>query len=130
MCNSILSSAMYLARAFSNSDVNNSMSTPTSHLPNAASSRWFYSLASLSLLVLMFIGFQLFYLQGKSFPGRPLTPPIRTFIIVHGSLMTAWMLLAVVQPLLVGTGRKRLHMKFGMFGVALAASMILVGVRI
>jgi hypothetical protein len=44
--------------------------------------RWFYSAASLSLLVLMFIGFQLFYLQGMAYPGRPLTPPIRTLLIV------------------------------------------------
>lgn len=107
------------------------MSTPPLHPPIAAPrSRWFYSLASLSLLAIMFIGFQLFYLQGKAYPGRPLTPPIRTLILVHGSLMTAWMLLAVAQPLLVGAGRKRLHMKLGALGVALAVGMVLAGLRI
>ena len=95
-----------------------------------AHNRWFYSLASLSLLVLMFIGFQLFYLQGKAFPGRPLTPPIRTLVIIHGCLMTAWMLLAVAQPLLVGARRKRLHRKLGVAGVVLALAMVVVGLRI
>jgi hypothetical protein len=95
-----------------------------------AQNRWFYSGASLALLALMFLGFQLFYLQGRAFPGRPLTPPIRTLIIIHGCLMTAWMLLAVVQPLLVGAGRKRLHMKLGILGVLLASGIVLIGLRI
>src|SRR5881394_2328448 len=115
-------------------NVNNTtplMITSASPLPATAShSRWFYSVASLSLLVLMFIGFQLFYLQGRAFPGRPLTPPIRTLIIIHGCLMTAWMLLAVAQPLLVGTNRKRLHMKLGVLGVVLAAGIVITGLRI
>ncbi len=78
--------------------------------------RWFYSLASLSLLVLMFVGFQMFYLQGMAYPGRPLTPPIRTLLIVHGVMMTGWILLAVVQPMLVAKKSVRLHMKLGLLG--------------
>ena len=107
------------------------MSTSASLLPTTRShNRWFYSVASLSLLVLTFIGFQLFYLHGQAYPGRPLTPPIRTLIIIHGCLMTGWMLLAVAQPLLVVTGRKRLHMKLGILGVVLASGIILAGLRI
>ncbi|HSI37303.1 MAG: hypothetical protein ACAI43_10230 [Phycisphaerae bacterium] len=107
------------------------MSTPASRSPTVSShNRWFYSVASLSLLVLVIIGFMPFYLQGKAFPGRPLTPPIRTLIIVHGCLMTAWMLLAVGQPLLVGTRQKRLHMKLGIVGVALAVGIVVAGLKI
>src|SRR5688572_29737527 len=62
-------------------------------------SRWFYSISSLLLLVLTFIGFQLFYMKGQAYPGRPLTPPIRMLVITHGVLMSLWMLLAVIQPL-------------------------------
>jgi len=98
--------------------------------PSAPHGRWFYSLASLSLLVLMFIGFQLFYLQGQSYPGRPITPPIRTWVILHGCLMTVWMLMAVVQPLLVGLRYKRLHMKLGVLGVGLAVGIIVSGVHL
>jgi hypothetical protein len=60
--------------------------------------RWFYFAASVALLVLTFIGFRMFYLEGRAFPGRPLTPPIRGLLIAHGILMTVWILLAVVQP--------------------------------
>jgi hypothetical protein len=92
--------------------------------------RWFYSIASLALLALTVIGFRLFYLQGKAFPGRELTPPIRTLLIIHGVLMTAWMIFSVVQPLLVATGRKRMHMMLGKIGVVLAIGIVLVGLRV
>jgi hypothetical protein len=93
-------------------------------------SRWFYSISSLALLIFTVIGFQLFYLKGQAFPGRPLTPPIRALVITHGILMSAWMLLAVVQPLLVGARRKRLHMKLGVLGVVLATAIVVVGLRV
>jgi hypothetical protein len=92
--------------------------------------RWFYSIASLALLVFTVIGFQLFYLKGQAFPGRPLTPPIRMLLITHGTLMTAWMLLAVVQPLLVGARMKRVHMKLGVLGIMLASAIVVVGMRV
>ena len=90
-------------------------------------SRFFYSIASILLLVLTLIGFRMFYLNLQAFPGRPLTPPIRTLVIVHGVSMTLWMLLSVVQPLLVAAGRKRLHMTLGMFGTALASAIVVTG---
>lgn len=77
--------------------------------------------------MLTFIGFKLFYLQGQAFPGRPLTPPIRTQLITHGVLMTSWMLLSVLQPLLVAAGRKRVHMTNGMFAAGLAVAIVVVG---
>jgi hypothetical protein len=102
----------------------------TAPAPVISHSRWFYSIASLTLLVLTFIGFQLFYLKGQAFPGRPLTPPIRMLVITHGILMSAWMLLSAVQPLLVGSRMKRVHMKLGILGVLLAAAMVVVGIRV
>jgi uncharacterized membrane protein YozB (DUF420 family) len=93
----------------------------------AAHPRWFYAIASLILLIVTFLGFQLFYLEGKAFPGRPLTPPIKPLLITHGSLMTAWMLLAVLQPLLVAVGKKRLHMNLGRVGAVLAIAIVITG---
>jgi hypothetical protein len=87
-------------------------------------SRWFYPVASGLLLVLTLIGFRHFYLQLQAYPGRPLPPPARAIYIIHGVLMTAWIVLSVVQPLLVATGRKRLHMKLGKFAMALAVGII------
>lgn len=92
-----------------------------------ARSRLFYPLASIALLVLTFLGFHYFYLQMQAFPGRPLTPPIRTLVITHGVLMTAWMLLAVLQPLLVAMGLKRVHMALGKFAALLAVGVIVAG---
>ena len=63
--------------------------------PTTRHSRLFYSIASIVLLVLTLIGFRMFYLHLQAFPGRPLTPPIRTLLIVHGVSMTIWMLLSI-----------------------------------
>ncbi|MBL9175929.1 MAG: hypothetical protein JNL10_20465 [Verrucomicrobiales bacterium] len=90
-------------------------------------SRLFYSMASGILLVLALIGFRMFYLQLQAFPGRPLTPPIRSLLMAHGVLMTAWMVLAVIQPLLVAGGRRHVHQVLGSVGTVLAASIVVVG---
>lgn len=95
--------------------------------PKRSHHRLFYSFASIILLVLTLIGFRMFYLNLQAFPGRPLTPPIRTVVITHGVLMTIWMLLSVVQPLLVATRRKRLHMTLGLFGTILAVGIVVTG---
>lgn len=89
--------------------------------------RYFYPLATAGLLVLTIIGFRLFYLHMQAFPGRPLTPPIRTLVIVHGVLMSMWMLLAVVQPVLVAANKKRVHMKLGKFAAVLAVAIVVTG---
>jgi hypothetical protein len=89
--------------------------------------RWFYAVASGLLLVLTVVGFRHFYLQLQAYPGRPLPPPARAIYIIHGVLMMAWMLLSVVQPLLVATGRKRVHMMLGKFAMTLAVGIVVVG---
>ena len=92
--------------------------------------RWFHSGAAALLLVLTFIGFQQFFLRLRAFPDRELTPDIRTLVIAHGVCMTVWMLLLVVQPLLVATGRRRLHMRLGVLGALLAAVVVVQGYQI
>lgn len=87
----------------------------------------YYPIASALLLVLTLIGFRMFYLHLQAYPGRPLAPPIRTLLVVHGVLMTVWMLLAVAQPLLVAMGRKRVHMMVGRLGVVLAVGIVVSG---
>lgn len=89
--------------------------------------RFFYSGAAVLLLLLMFLGFHLFYLHGRAFPGRELTPPIRGLLVLHGIVMAAWMLLFLVQPLLIVSGNRRAHMRLGIFGAALAAVVVILG---
>lgn len=92
--------------------------------------RYLYAATSVLLLVLTFLGFQQFYLQGKAFPNRPLAPPIRTLVIAHGVSMSAWILLLLVQSMLV-VGRKfRLHMTLGKIGGVLAAAIFVLGFKL
>jgi len=92
--------------------------------------RFFYSGAAALLLVLMFLGFQQFYLHGKAFPNRPLAPPIRTLLITHGIAMSAWMVLLLVQPLLVANHKYRVHMTLGKVGAVLAACIFILGLKL
>jgi hypothetical protein len=95
--------------------------------PKRGDNRWFYTVASALLLVLTFIGFRHFYLQLQAYPGRPLPPPARVVYIIHGVLMSVWILLAIVQPLLVATGRKRIHRMLGKFAMGLAVGIVVAG---
>jgi hypothetical protein len=96
--------------------------------PNRA--RLFYSGAAALLLLLMFLGFQQFFLHGKAYPNRELAPPIRTLLILHGIGMSAWMLLFLAQPLLIAVGNRRIHMMLGKIGAVLAACIIVLGFRL
>jgi hypothetical protein len=95
--------------------------------PRPGPARFFYSGAAALLLVLMFLGFQQFYLHGRAFPNRPLAPPIRNLIIAHGLAMTAWVALLVVQPLLIAKRKHRVHMLLGKIGAGLAACIFVLG---
>lgn len=102
--------------------------------PNAAVAqvceRFFYSGSAALLFIFMLWGFHLFFLHGRAYPGRPLTPPIRPVLIAHGVGMTAWMILFIVQPLLIATKNVRIHMKLGLFGAGLAAAVTVLGIQV
>jgi hypothetical protein len=89
--------------------------------------RKFYAVAAVVLLVFMFLGFRMFYLKGESYPGRPLTPPIRMLLIFHGLAMTLWVILLVVQSMLIVRRQPLRHMKLGMFGAGLALAIFVSG---
>ncbi len=74
------------------------------------------------------IGFRLFYFHAQSYPGRPITPPIRSLIVAHGVVMSAWMLLFLAQPFLVAVRNVRTHMALGRVGAVLAALLTVLGV--
>lgn len=90
----------------------------------------FYSAAATLLLALMIIGLQQFYFHGKAHPGRELTPPIRSLIILYGIGMSGWVLLFLAQPLLILTENRRLYMLFGKIGACLAVVVVLFGFRL
>jgi hypothetical protein len=76
------------------------------------------------VLVIIFAGFaQTFYL--KSWFG---TPPLSNLLFLHGVVMSAWLMLFMVQTALVEFGRTDLHRRLGVVGVGLAALVFFVGV--
>ena len=115
--------------------MNSTLTLPSDMYPaNRSASRdharLFYAGAAALLLVLMFLGFQQFYLHGRAFPDRPLTPTIRTLVIAHGIAMSLWMMLLLVQPLLVVNRKYRVHMAVGKAGAVLAALIVVLGLEL
>jgi hypothetical protein len=90
--------------------------------------RFLYAAVSAVLFVLMLVGFQQFYLHGQAYPGHPFPPPIKGLLIAHGTAMTGWMVLFLVQPLLIVSGNRRMHMSLGMIGAVLAAGIVVLGI--
>lgn len=107
------------------SDLKSTLKTQASVL-----NRWLYPFAGLVMLALTVVGFQLFYFKGQSYPGRPITPPIRGLVIAHGLAMSAWIVLFAVQPMLIGLRRHRLHMTLGRIGAVLALLVVVLGLSV
>jgi hypothetical protein len=71
------------------------------------SDRIFFSLAGLWFLALTFVGFSpTFYL-------RALPEPLPAYLVVHGLVNSAWVVLFLVQALLISTHHPRWHIALG-----------------
>lgn len=92
--------------------------------------RWLYVGAAVLLLIVMFLGFQEFYLHGRASGGHPLTKPILTLVISHGVTMTLWVILLVVQSFLVTYRNVRMHMILGKIGAVLAVLIFVLGFNV
>ncbi|MFN7056101.1 hypothetical protein [Hyphomonas sp.] len=88
---------------------------------------WFFLVIGAVLMALIFAGFfPTFYL-------RAFVPPPRLFedafftpaLYVHGFILTGWFALLIVQSALVQAGNVRLHRRRGMFGMVLAAALVI-----
>ncbi|HVQ55523.1 MAG TPA: hypothetical protein VMS29_02100 [Pyrinomonadaceae bacterium] len=86
--------------------------------------RFFFAVAVLFPLTVL-IGF------GPTFYLKPLfnTPPIaRATIVIHGLLMTMWVLLFETQVYLIASKRIRVHQRLGIFGAVLAPLIFVTGI--
>lgn len=104
--------------------------TPSERAGKLPAERYFYSIATGLLLVLVVTGFQLFYFHGMMYPGQPLIPPIKGLLVTHGVAMSLWMLLALTQPLLVAGGNRRLHMALGKAAAVIAVCLVALGLKL
>jgi hypothetical protein len=87
----------------------------------------FYRIVALVALAVMLVGF------APSFFLKPLfhkPPPLTLLLVVHGTIMTAWFLLFLVQAQLAASRNLRLHRKLGVAGVVLAAAVFLIGMTV
>jgi hypothetical protein len=82
--------------------------------------RYFFAVAAIIMLVLMVAGFHPYYLRGKAMAERTISPQLATLVFVHGTALSAWLLLFLVQSLLVPARRLRLHMRLGWGGILVA----------
>ncbi|HVV64779.1 MAG TPA: hypothetical protein VHC42_04875 [Rhizomicrobium sp.] len=85
--------------------------------------RLYFAGLSLVVLLLIFWAFAPSYFLRDMY-HRPAPPP---FIIVHGAMMTGWVLLLIGQAMLVGAGRISWHMKLGYAGLIYAALLVPIG---
>jgi hypothetical protein len=91
--------------------------------------KFFYPAVGLLFLALTLIGFHHFYLQGRAYPGRPLTAEIKSLIILHGVSMALWILLFAAQPFLILAKRHKIHMTLGKIGAVLALFILVSGLH-
>lgn len=86
--------------------------------------RRFYTWAAIAAALIVFAGFaRSYYLKGAF--GSPALAPL---VHLHGVVMTLWFALFVVQVRLIAARRTDLHRRLGVFGAALAALIVVVGV--
>ena len=86
--------------------------------------RIFFTGMAAALVITVFAGFsRTFYLRPVFHP-EPLLP----LLILHGIVFSAWLALFVTQTTLVAAKRTRTHMRLGIAGGVLAASMVIIGV--
>jgi hypothetical protein len=105
--------------------------SPRPLLSPAARDRKFYIGIAIVMLFTALIGFSRTYFLGL-ISGHPTTITGRipnATVHLHAVLFTSWLLLFIVQTSLVATHRVKVHRKLGYFAIALAAAMVVVGVR-
>lgn len=88
--------------------------------------RLFYSGMALLIFAFVFAGFApTWFLRGQIESARPLKA-LAPLVVLHGSLMTSWIVLFVAQAGLISARRHKLHMRLGLATVGLGAAIIVV----
>ena len=97
--------------------------TPNFH--RRISDRPLYLLAAVVFPLIVLAGFaRTYYLKGYF-----ATPPLPNLIVqVHAIIMTAWVVLFIVQVTLVAKRRTKTHQRLGILGAGLAALVFAVGI--
>ena len=84
--------------------------------------RRFYGWAAATVALIVMVGFARTYYLKAFFGTRTLTP----FVHFHGLVMSAWVVLFIVQTRLIAAHRVVLHRTLGVLGCGLAALVVVV----
>jgi len=86
--------------------------------------RRLYLVAAILFPLIVLVGFaRSYYLKG--YYGTPSLPSLTVHL--HGLVMSAWVLLFILQVWFISSKRIRLHQKLGYVGVALAIAILITG---
>jgi len=108
--------------------MNSDASPPSPAIPQnlARQGRLFHTGMAVALLLTAVVCFGPTYFFKHIHPSPPLSPLLH----VHGMVFTAWLVLLIVQSGLVRAERTDLHKRLGMFGAALAAVVVVLGLSV
>jgi hypothetical protein len=88
--------------------------------------RYLYGAVAALFVLLVFIGFSRTYYLSFLLNG----PPLPSMMVhLHGIVMSAWVLLFVVQVTLISQRQVRVHQRLGYISIGLAALIVVIGVR-
>jgi len=103
-----------------------SPAVPVSAPIPARESRIFHTGMAIALLITAIAGFGPTYFFKPFHPSPPLSPLLHA----HGMVFTAWLVLLIVQSGLIRADRADLHKRVGLFGAALAAGVVVLGLAV
>lgn len=111
----------------SRSGVEPRISTPFRASSSAQRERLFFGGMAILLAATVVAGFsRTYYFNDLAATPFPLTPLLH----IHGAVYSAWMLILVAQTTLISRGLVAWHRRLGFAGIALAASMIVLGTAV
>ncbi len=82
-----------------------------------------YLVASVAFVVLVFVAFSRKFYLAWIFHA----PALPILLVVHGAVMSGWVVLLVVQTFLIAADRTKLHRRLGVFGSVWAGLVVILG---
>src|SRR3954454_13637039 len=97
--------------------------TPRAH----ALDRWIFVFMAAWFIAITLAGFIPDSVMKVGMVQAGARPPFPIVLHMHAVLMGSFLLMLLTQTLLMATGRRELHMRVGLLGMALAAALVAVG---
>ena len=92
---------------------------------------WFYVGSALILVAIVAFGFapSFYFRYARSLAGAT-SPPLPTYLILHGIVLSSWYLLFLTQTCLIATKRVEIHRAVGLAGAVVAILLFAVSLNV